>query len=131
MRPDGSVGISPGSERVETLAAGKAARVTTEGVSAEKTKSTRLKIGVSNRAVSVSERNVRSYEQFGGVWVKVSGPDGTQVGEYKKLSPELEKAGPPWQEEEVKEEIPLLQNLGDLLELIKKLGRPGLPLPGR
>ena len=131
MRPDGTVGISPGSERVETLAAGKAARISTEGVSAEKTKSTRFKIGLTNRAVSVSERNVRSYEQFGGVWVKVSGPDGTQVGEYKKLSPELEKAGPPWQEEEVKEEIPVLQNLGDLLELIKKLGPPGLPLPPR
>jgi hypothetical protein len=130
-KPDGSVGISPGNQRIASLAAGKATRVTTEGISVEKTKSTQLKLRVSNQTAIVSERKVRSYEEFGGVWVRVLGPDGTQVAEYKKLSSDIEKLNPPWQEAEVKEDIPVLQNLGDLLELVKKLAPPVPPVGPR
>lgn len=126
---DGSVGTNAGSQRVKTIPAGQSTTVKTEGITAQRTKAAKLKLSVSNNSLSVSEKNVRSRDRFGGGWVRVTGVDGTRIGEARKLTPELEKLDPPWVEVPEKDDIPVLSSLDALKELIKKILPPGLP-PG-
>jgi hypothetical protein len=72
----------------------------------------------------VGQKIQRSREQFGGIWVKVSSPDGTPIGELKRLTPALGQLNPPWQEADVAEEIPVLESLEGLLEKLKKVLPP-------
>ena len=135
VHPDGSVGISPGVQTVKSLPTGQSARLITEGVTATQTKMTKLRVSVVNESLSVKEKTERSREQAGGVWVRVSGPDGQMIGETKRFSRPLEKLNPPWEEAEVAEDIPILPSLDGLLELLKNAlpplppegSRPGLP----
>ena len=135
VHPDGSVGISPGVQTVKSLPTGQSTRLITEGVTATQTKMTKLRVSVVNESLSVKEKTERSREQAGGVWVRVSGPDGQMIGETKRFSRPLEKLDPPWEEAEVAEDIPILPSLDGLLELLKNAlpplppegSRPGLP----
>lgn len=131
VQPDGRVGISPGVQNLTSLPAGKAASLTTEGVSVARTKTTQMKLQISSNSVSTREKTSRSQERFGGIWVRVSGPDGKRVGEARKLTPELEKLDPPWEEAEVQEDLPVLNSLSDLLELVKKMLPAAPPAPGK
>ncbi len=124
VHPDGTVGISPGVQFMESLPAGQSERVQTEGVSATRTKTKQVKVRISRDAISATEKTARSQERFGGVWVRVIGPDGQLIGESRKLTAELAKLDPPWEEAEVHEDIPELKSLGDLLEMVKKLLPP-------
>lgn len=120
IKEDGSIGISPGVQTIPALAPGKSQEITSEGVTATRTKATKLKLSLSKNAVGVNEKTVRSKEEFGGIWVRVSGPDGTQIGECRQLTQTLQKLDPPWEEAEVREDIPVLNSLQELLELLKK-----------
>ena len=129
INDDGSVGANAGTQPVASLPAGKSANITTEGITALRTKTTKLKLNITRNNASVSEKTDRSKDQFGGCWVRVSGPDGTVIGEAKKLTPALEKLDPPWSEVAVKEEeIPVLKSLEGFKELLKKVLPPGGPL---
>ncbi len=129
LQPDGSVGASAGSQYVESLKAGAVTTLTTEGITATKTKATKLKVSYSNQGgLSVAEKNAITKEKFGGVWVKVYGADGAVLGEAKELAPELEKATPRWHESEPVENISVINSFAELLE---KIGQslPPIPLP--
>lgn len=125
VKPDGTVGNGAGTQPIANLPAGQNARLKTEGINANRTKSTKLKINISNNSVSVGEKNVRSREQFGGCWVRVRAADGTVIGESRRLTPALAKLDPPWVEADVQEDIPVLTSLDGLKELLKKLLPPG------
>ena len=120
VQPDGSIGIQPGAQDLERIAASGSSRLLTEGASADRTKATQFKVSVSNGNLSVAEKTKRSRDQFGGVWVRVTGPDGTLIGEAKRLSPAVAQLNPPWQEAEVAEDIPILESLSGLLEKLKQ-----------
>lgn len=129
INPDGTVGISPGDQSIQTLPAGQSSRIVTEGVSATRTKTKRIKLTLTSSSLTTSEKTVRSQERFGGIWVRVFGPDGGRIGEHKLLSPELAKMDPPWQEAEVREDFRELRSLGDLLKLIQE-ALPPVPSGG-
>lgn len=135
---DGSVGTNAGSQTVKSIPAGRSVTIKTEGITTQRTKTTQMKLSVSSNSVSVGEKTARSRDQFGGGWVRVSGVDGSRLGEARRLTPDLEKLDPPWVETPEKEEIPVLSSLDDFKELIKRLlpakppgekGSKGLPLP--
>ena len=126
INDDGSVGANAGTQPIASLPAGKSSNITTEGITALRTKTTKLKLNITRNNASVSEKTDRSKDQFGGCWVRVSGPDGTVIGEAKKLTPALEKLDPPWSEVAVKEEeIPVLKSFEGFKELLKKVLPPG------
>ena len=124
IQPDGNIGTQAGVQSVEKVETSGSTRLLTEGVSASRTKSTQLKIALTNGSLSVGQKTQRSREQFGGIWVKVSSPDGTPIGELKRLTPALAQLNPPWQEADVAEEIPVLESLEGLLEKLKKVLPP-------
>ena len=125
IMPDGSLRTGAAGQGMAPIAAGKTASLVTEGVTAERTKTTKLKLAVSSSSFSVREKAERSAERFGGAWVKVTAPDGTLVGETKQLSPELSKLDPPWEESGGDNDpIPVLKSLEGLKELLEKLLPP-------
>lgn len=138
VAPDGRVGSSAAAQAVKVLGAGQGVTLVTEAVTESRTKTTSLKLSVNDSKLFTSESTSRTREQFGGAWVRVSGPDGTLVVEAKKLSPALEKLNPPWVESAPQEGLPVLASLGGFKELLKKLlppapaGQPAAPpaLPG-
>jgi len=133
VQPDGSVGTNAGSQPLSNLPAGKTVALKTEGATARSTKTTKLKLSISNKSVSTTEKTSRSQERFGGGWVRVRGANGDVIGESKRLTAELAKLDPPWVGAEPKEteSIPMLKSLDGLLELLKNLPKPpGPATPG-
>ena len=126
IQPDGSVGTNAGTQPLKNIPAGKVAKVTTEGVTSRSTKSTQLKLAISNNSISTAEKTSRTSERFGGGWVRVSGADGNVIGESKSLTPDLAKLDPPWVGAEPKstDNVPMLKSLDGLLELLKNLPKP-------
>lgn len=138
VKADGSVGSNAASQPVGKIAARQNARITTEGINAARTKATQFRIQLTDGNLSVDEKTVRSRDRFGGCWVRVYGADGALLGEAKRLSPELSRLDPPWVENEVAEDIPILPSLDGLRELLEKVvppapgatgAKPGLPFP--
>ena len=126
IQPDGSVGTNAASQSLNNLPAGKTTSLKTEGATARSTKTTKLKLAISNKSVSTTEKTSHSQERFGGGWVRVRAANGDVIGESKHLTAELAKLDPPWVGAEPKEteSIPMLKSLDGLLELLKKLPKP-------
>ena len=126
IQPDGSVGTNAGTQALDNLPAGKAARLQTEGATAHSTKTTQQKVAISNNSISTAEKTSRSTERFGGAWVRVSGADGNVIGQSKQLTADLAKLDPPWAgaEPAATDNPPLLKSLDGLLELLKNLPKP-------
>ena len=126
IQPDGTVGTNAGSQRVDNLSAGKSTTVKTEGIAANRVKTTKLKVAVSNNSISAAERTSRASGRFGGCWARVSGANGEMITQTKQLTDELAKLDPPWAGATQKSEdtIPVLKSLDGLLELLKSLPKP-------
>lgn len=126
IQPDGGVGTNAGGQALDTLPAGKTATLKTEAATARSTKTSKLKLSVSSNSVSTTEKTSRSRERFGGGWVRVTGADGSMIGEAKQLTSELAKLDPPWVGTDPKSasDAPMLKSLNGLLELLKNLPKP-------
>lgn len=81
-----------GSQKVETIPAGKRETRTTEAVTTTRTKTTSLTLGIGALGnLSAGTSTDRAKERFGGAWVRVYGKDGELLGEAKQLHDELER----------------------------------------
>ena len=126
-----------GSESISDIPANSRKTIATKGITYVRAKTTSTTFGTNILGnLQVGSNTSRQTEKFGGAWVRVYSPNGTMVGESKRLSDQLEALDPQWTGPTGENAIPLpksfsqLEELfGPLKEIIKQLPKPPVDLP--